>query len=123
REHDVEEGDVDLAAPALEDLGDESEGGGDPGRVVDGRVAGERGRPARLTGQGGHARARLDHVVERGELGGGAIEPVPGEGDAHELGVVPAQRLVGQPELLDRRRPQVYEQGVGRLRQGAQLRL
>jgi hypothetical protein len=81
------------------------------------------GRSARLAGQGGHAGARLDHVVEGGELGGGAVEPVSGEGDAHELGVVPAQRLVGQPELLDRRGPQVHEQGVGRLHQLTQLRL
>ena len=121
REHHVEERDIDLASLALEDLGDQPEGGRDPRGVVDSGVAGQRGWTVRLTRQCRHPHPGLGHVVEGGPLGGRAVEPVPRQGHAYDLGVVTAQGVVVEPEPLDRRRAEVHQQGVGGLDQGAEL--
>ena len=113
REHDVDHRDVDLAALALDDLGEQAEPGGEAGGVVDHREAALGRRRIGIAGERHDAGHRLDDVVVGGAVGVRAVEPVAGERDADDLRINLTQHVVGETELPDRARPEIGDERVG----------
>ena len=96
---------------AGDDLRQKPQGGSQSGGVVGRRVARKRGWAVRVAGERRDPGRGLDDVVEGRVVA--AVEPESGERHADDLVVVLAQRVVGQAELVNRRRLQIHQQRMG----------
>ena len=109
RKHHVVHGDVHLPALTFDELGEQAHGAHDARRIVDGRVAGFRRRPAGLASELHDAGECLDHIVVRGTLGEGTVQAISGQRYADDVWVPALECLVGEAKFLDRRRAQIGE--------------
>src|SRR5690606_10216249 len=81
------------------------------------------GRGVGVASQGHQSSHGLDDVIVSWPFGVGAVKPVAGQRHANQFFISCTQRVVGQPQLLDRAGPQIGDQRMRVLDNIAQGRL